>query len=397
MGITLPKQNITVVKAGDVTFISRIHRLASSLQAVENYSVKIISIEPRDIEHVGSYKYESIRVPIESRKFKSKLFLPFRVLEGFWRVFVQCLKSKSDLFIAAGFEDLVLIWIASFFLKTNFIYIANELEGDRNRTGNPKLNKFVNKLVIRLERKILKKAVYTIAADFERAKVMEDWYKLEKVEVLRNLPNFKDVENKNLIKSKLNIPQTDKILLYQGIVAPGRGIEVGIKGCAGVKSNQIHLVILGFYSDGYKKKLLRIAEGCNFKNIYFLDPVPWKELLLWTASCDISFVLIENISISYYLAAPNKLYETIMVNKPYIASDFPEIKRVHAIANSGILVNPKNIIEISKAIKKLLEEPEFYSNCVENSKIARNELNWEIEQKKLFYFVEVGLQKNKRV
>jgi glycosyltransferase involved in cell wall biosynthesis len=387
-----PTKTISIVKAGDVTFISRLHRLAASLETISIYKVNLISIEPRDLPVSEVYKYNSIKVPIKLRKYSSIFFLPLRVIEGFWRVFRACLSSKSDLFIAAGFEDLFLVWIASFFLKANFIYIANELEGDRNRVRNPKLNKRVNKLVIRLERLILKKAKYTIAADYERAKVMEDWYGIDKIEVLRNVPNFQDIENKGLIKSKLNLAESDKVLLYQGIVAPGRGIEVGIKGCAGIESDRIHFVILGFYTEGYKKKLLKVAEESNFKNIHFLEPVPWKELLSWTASCDISFVLIENISISYYLAAPNKLYETIMVNKPYIASDFPEIRRVHAIANSGIIVDPENVIAISGAIKKLLEDQGFYDKCVSNSKIVRKELNWEVEQNKLFEFVEASVK-----
>ncbi|HAI43685.1 MAG TPA: hypothetical protein DCM40_39100, partial [Maribacter sp.] len=162
---------------------------------------------------------------------------------------------------------------------------------------------------------------------------------MDKVEVIRNVPSYVDVDNENLIRKELNLPKASKILLYQGMLSPGRGLEVSIKACAKSKTqNKIHLVLLGFITEEYKDKLLKTAGDFGFANLHILPPVPWKELLFWTKSADISLVLIENVSISYYLAAPNKLYETIMVGVPYIASNFPEIKHVHEVAKAGILV-----------------------------------------------------------
>lgn len=310
------------------------------------------------------------------------------------RLFLSAKKEKADIYIPIGIEDLVIVYLISKFTKTKFIYSANELEGDRKRIRNKKWNGFLNRQVIKIEKWMLRKSDGVIAADLERAKLMEKWYGLDKVEVIRNVPIYADIVKEDLIREKLGISPESKIVLYQGMLSPGRGLEVSIQACARSSfRNETHLVLLGFISEEYKTRLSKIADDCGYGNLYFLPPVPWKELLFWTKSADISLVLIENVSISYYLAAPNKLYETIMAGVPYIASNFPEIQHVHEVAKSGILVNPENVDEITKALDKLFEDRSLYDSCVVSSQFAKTVFNWSVEQKKLLQIMDnVDLQ-----
>ena len=383
------KKKICIIRASDITFISRVHRTAQALQQSGKYQVNVLSIMPRGGKPISEYPYETTYISIKSRALKSSLFSIFRILEGMARLYFSAKKQKADIYIPIGIEDLVIVYVISKFFKTKFIYSANELEGDRKRVGNKKLNKFLNRQVIKIEKWMLNKSNGVIAADLERAKLMEKWYGLDKVEVIRNVPSYVDVDNENLIRKELNLPKASKILLYQGMLSPGRGLEVSIKACAKSKTqNKIHLVLLGFITEEYKDKLLKTAGDFGFANLHILPPVPWKELLFWTKSADISLVLIENVSISYYLAAPNKLYETIMVGVPYIASNFPEIKHVHEVAKAGILVNPENVNDITEAIDKLNEDKLLYKSCVKSSNFAKTVFNWSIEQKKLLQIME---------
>ncbi|MFI1772643.1 glycosyltransferase [Thalassobellus citreus] len=382
------KKKICILRAGDVTYISRIHRTALALQETGNYYVTVLSIAPRDKTKRENYTYKMIYIDIKSRVLKSSVFSILRIIEGLTRLFFKTLKQKADIYIAIGVEDLIIAYIISKLTGAKLVYSANELEGDRKRVGNEKLNRKLNNVVIRIERGILKSAKSVIAADVERAKLMEKWYKLSKVEVIRNVPLLEEIPRSNLIREKFQIPKQQKILLYQGLINYGRGIEVAIEACSKAKSKNFCLVLLGFITPAYKKELIDLAKKINFKRLYIIPAVPWRELLFWTKSADVSIVLIENVSISFYLAAPNKIYESIMVGVPYIASDFPEINHVHDISKSGILVNPENIVEISKAIDRLIEDLPFYNECIENALQARNVFNWGKEKKKLLDIME---------
>ncbi|RZS99298.1 glycosyltransferase [Aquimarina brevivitae] len=381
------KKKVCILRSGDITFISRIHRTALALQESNKYDVTTLSITPRDNVKRRDYIYKMSYVDIKSRVFKSSIFSILRICEGLTKLFFKALKQKADLYIAIGIEDLIIVYLISKLTAAKFIYSANELEGDRKRVANKKLNRSLNNFIISLERKMLIGAESVIAADIERAKLMQRWYKLDTVEVVRNVPIPENISSSDLIRKKLDLPQNQKILLYQGMLSPGRGLEVTIKACSEIESEDFCLVLLGFISNTYKEKLLDLASQYNFNRLYILPAVPWRELLYWTKSADVSIVLIENVSISYYLAAPNKLYESIMVGVPYIASDFPEINHVHTISKSGVLVDPENITGISKAIHKLINDQLFYEECVENSLKAKNIFSWDVEKEKLLRII----------
>lgn len=154
------------------------------------------------------------------------------------------------------------------------------------------------------------------------------------------------------------------------------------------------MVLLGFYGKTYFRKIEKLAKELNVDSkLHFLPPVLWNDLLDWTACADISLVLIQNTSLSYYCAAPNKLYETIMVGVPYIANDFPEMRHIHKKIHGGILVNPFEINGIVSAIKLLLSDSVLIKEMHNRSRnIALSELNWDIEKMRLLDIVSSTLK-----
>ena len=117
--------------------------------------------------------------------------------------------------------------------------------------------------------------------------------------------------------------------------------------------------------------------------IYIRSYVPNHELIKWIASADASLVLIRNTCLSYYYAAPNKLYEALMAGLPVVASDFPEIRLVMDQAQAGLLVNPLNVKEVADAIAAIFESPARYRHLARNARrAAEREFNWEYERTK---------------
>ena len=359
------------------------------MQECENYSVSIVSINPKNDCYSESYPYETIGINIESRVIKSKFFFIFRVIEGIFKLYYTAKKLNADIYIAITVEDLLVAYTITRFSKAKLVYNANELEGDRKLFRTKFLQSLINKIIRSIESYILKSTDSVIAADIERGKVMEKWYGIKEVEIIRNVPIYQDNITTNLIRETLSINNETKVLLYQGAMGLGRGLEQSILACANVNNQQFILVLLGDINNNYKNTLLNLANDNGFvQRLCFIPAVPWQDLLFWTAGADISLVLIENISLSYYLAAPNKLYESIMANTPYIASNFPEINHVHTIAKAGVLVNPENIDEITSAIESFFDDDTLISRCKANASIAKEIFNWDIEKIKLISIID---------
>lgn len=290
--------------------------------------------------------------------------------------------------MAIAVEDLIIAKIISLFLNIKIVYNANELEGGRKLFNSKFIQSCANLFIRFAEGRILPKISCVIAADYERGKVMEGWYKLNKVEIIRNVPLYQECTKLRLVHEKLSLDYNMKTILYQGILDKGRGLEVSIIAASKVQNKSFALVFLGVIDINYKNTLIKIADDNNFNHLYFIDAVPWQDLLNWTSSADTSLVLIENVSLSYYLAAPNKLYESIMAEVPYIASNFPEIQRVHKIANAGILVDPANQQEITNAIEQFMSNDLKLEHCKLNSKKAKEIFNWDTEKKKLIAIID---------
>ena len=115
------------------------------------------------------------------------------------------------------------------------------------------------------------------------------------------------------------------------------------------------------------------------KQVIFLGKLTQDELPKITASADVGVSLIENLSISYYYALPNKLFEYIMAEIPVIVSNLPQMKEIVEKYDVGFAVDIENKAELITAIKKLSEDSDLYKSKKQNCHVASQELNWEKE------------------
>jgi len=145
----------------------------------------------------------------------------------------------------------------------------------------------------------------------------------------------------------------------------------------------VALVFLG--NGGYKQTLREKAiNHPKSENIFVLDAVPWEQLAAYTASADLGVFPLQNVSLQYYYALSNKLFEFLSAGLPVVISDFPEMRKVVVDNNVGIAVDETNPKEISDAIGTILADPDLYTIMSENAvKIVREKYNWDIEVKKL--------------
>ena len=157
-----------------------------------------------------------------------------------------------------------------------------------------------------------------------------DWYKnergIERAYTIRNVPRrcFHQNEGKNsVLRERFRIPDDAIIVIYQGLIAKGRGLEPIFEEFA-VNGTDRHLVVLG---KGVLVDLVKEYER-TYENIHYVEFVPLSDLLNHTIGADIGIHLIENCCLNHYYCLPNKIFEYTMAGLPVIVSGFPEMKKI---------------------------------------------------------------------
>jgi glycosyltransferase involved in cell wall biosynthesis len=112
------------------------------------------------------------------------------------------------------------------------------------------------------------------------------------------------------------------------------------------------------------------------------DNIPASQILKYTTKSFLGMSIIENLSKSYYLSLPNKIFEYIHAGVPVISSNFPEPQKILTRFNVGELVNPEDKQEILNKIKFLIDNPNIYNTYKQNCINARDTLNWENQEPK---------------
>ena len=261
--------------------------------------------------------------------------------------------------------------------KRKLVYDSHEVQSSRTGYGE-----FERKM----EKYFIKKADVMIMTTNTRADYVADFYNIKKPEVIHNYPFYTaddSIQNKYDLHSILSIPYEEEILLYQGGIQTGRGLEQLIDSIEYIEKG-----VVVFIGDGKLKDTLKElvkSKGIESK-VRFLDKVPVDELKYYTADAYLGFQVLNNVCFNHYSALSNKLFEYIMSQVPVIACEFPEIKRVVEGEKVGICIDSHNPIEIAKAVNKLVSDKELHKQFKINCISAREKYNWNNEKDK---FVEI--------
>lgn len=202
--------------------------------------------------------------------------------------------------------------------RCTLVYDPHELE-----TETRGLKGRMQWLARRVEGALIGRANAVCVVNASIARWYEQRYRLGKVWVVRNVPVrvASPPARKGLLRQRLGLPAgfDGKLFIYQGLLAPGRGVDVLIDAFRQLPRH--HLVFMGYGE--LQDRIL--AASAELANIHFVPAVPPGEIRDYTCDADAGIALIENECLSYYLCLPNKLFEYAHSGIPSIVSDFPEM------------------------------------------------------------------------
>lgn len=308
------------------------------------------------------------------------------------------LKVNADAYHAHDAETLLPAYVASSLKGSRLVYDSHELWVERRRIR--RLH-FVEKPLYRLFYRIVEglgirraDAVYTVNESL--AEHLTRSYRIEMPVVLRNCPEHSMYEGETeAIKKALSLGQSKRIVIYQGLLMSGRGLENLVDSARHLADDAV-LVLMGWGQD--KEALTkRIRESGLDDRVKMLDAVPPKELIRYTSSADLGVIPYENLCLNNYLSTPNKVWEYIASGIPFAASDFPQMRKLAVDEDMGEVFDPEDPRSIADALSRLLGDREIYERKKGNVlRLAKERYNWESEGKKLLMAYESMFPEGKK-
>ncbi len=170
------------------------------------------------------------------------------------------------------------------------------------------------------------------------------------------------------------------IILYQGALNEGRGLEQAIRAMEYLQEGELWLAGEGDLSQELRQltRRLRLQERVRF--LGYLRP---DDLWRITSSAKIGLNLLENNALSYYYSLANKAFDYIQAALPSLQMDFPEYRRLNDEYHVFFLLDQLTPERIALALQRLLQDEGLYKQLQRNCLQAAEELHWEREEEKL--------------
>lgn len=188
------------------------------------------------------------------------------------------------------------------------------------------------------------------------------------LEVVHNTPGYSKVaENVEFRVSR------DKVkIAYVGCFEPNRFLKELISIVMGDSRFELHIGGFGLYEEYVKQ----CSEKCE--RIIFYGKLPYDKVLALEEKCDIISAMYDSSVPNNRFAAPNKLYESMMLSKPVIMCENTGWDEVVEQNKIGVIAKPSEE-GIKEALEELIENKNSWIDMGKRSnELYKNNYSWDI-------------------
>jgi glycosyltransferase involved in cell wall biosynthesis len=348
----------------DLTYDQRMLRICTSL-AKAGFSVMLVGRQMPNSKPLLPQPFSQKRLICWWNKGK------FFYIEYNIRLFFYLLRQPAHALCAIDLDTILPIYAIAQWKKIPFVYDAHEYFSE---TPEVERRPFTKKIWEYIAKFTIPKATLCYTVSQSLCEIFEKRYR-KKFGLIRNMPTY-CIDNQLINNKKPNSP----VILYQGALNEGRGLEALLAAMQGIENAQLWLA-----GEGDISALLRkMATHISLKNkIIFLGFVPPAELKKLTAQATIGVNLLENRSLSYYYSLANKTFDYMQAAVPSLQMDFPEYRNINAEYEIALLLPTLSPDAIAAALQKLLTDTTYYNQLKSNCLAARPIFCWENEEIKL--------------
>ena len=283
------------------------------------------------------------------------------------RLFLFLLFTKKDMLFSNDLDTLLPNYIISVFQRKKLIFDSHELFSEIPELVNKQQ---VKKVWLFLEKTIIPKLQNVITVSNSIKNHYHHLYGISAI-VIRNIPKTEHINQK---KTKIS-NEGKKVILYQGSVNIGRGIELMIDTMPLL--NEYLFVVIG---DGDILQQLRekVTNLSLHNKVKFLGKKTPEELKELTPNATIGISLEEDLGLNYRYALPNKIFDYLHANVPVIVANLPEMRGLIKKYPIGEILSERTPKTLAKTIINMTN-----NSYEKDLKTAKKELNWSKEEEKL--------------
>lgn len=206
---------------------------------------------------------------------------------------------------------------------------------------------------------IARNAMAVVVPEYSRANILRVWWKLDRTPfVLPNVtydhPRQRELEipfDKQLQDTLAKIQKP--ILIYQGLIGPGRDIGKVVKAVA--VDGDYHVLLLG-RPTGDIEPLLQM-----YSDVTWVPFVPPPQHLLVTSHAHVGVAKYDHSLLNNVFCAPNKIYEYSGFGIPILCHDIPGLRYTVAVNRAGVCVDCDDPEQIRRGLREIRDNYETYS------------------------------------
>jgi len=288
-----------------------------------------------------------------------------------------CLKHKPNIVMASMPLGLLAGWILKMIIGCRLVYYPMELYGEQKSNSS--------RILSWIEHKLVKSLDSLITQNDARGRVYVEEYGLPfKPQVVHNYKPDPGPRKGGLLQERLTLPESAKIVLYEGIIYPGRWIDRLIKAVP-LLPDDVVLVLLGPIDNRggwWDNTMVPLIRVLGVEERFF--SVPWVKpvkLPRYIKDAHVGVIIYDDSVRNNLFCEPGKLSDYVLSGLPVIAPHYetigPKVQRlgIGEVFESG---SPENI---ATAIMRVLNTPpEVYAANLEK---ASAEVVWSTQESKL--------------
>jgi len=367
-------KKVIVSVINDLTTDQRVDKICSSLHNL-GFDVLLVGRKYNDSLPIHR-KYKTHRMAIFLRKGV------FSYVEFFIRLFFFLVFHKKDILLSNDLDTLLPNFLVSKLQSKKIVYDSHELFLELPELINRPKKRFIWQ---KIESYILPKLknTYTVCqsiADYYNSKYKTDF------KVVRNIPQSSVFSLQSSVgsfqsltgNSKFKIQNSKFLIIYQGAINIGRGLELMIDTMQYLDDCQFIIIGDGEITSEIKNLIL---EKKLSSKIFMLGKKTPSELKKITPYANLGLSIEEDLGLNYRYALPNKLFDYIHANVPVLVSDLPEMKRIVLDHQVGEIIKNRAPKLLAQQITNILKQDQ--TTLQKNLKTAALDLQWENEEKVL--------------
>jgi len=349
----------------DLVTDQRVHRHCLTLQGA-GFDVLLIGRK-----HRGS-------LPITERSYQThRMWLPFDKGPLFYACYniallFQLLFRRADLLFSNDLDTLLPNFLASRMKRSVLIYDSHELFTEVPELVHRPRTRAVwewleSLLVPRLQH------AFTVSPAIAEAYLAKYGVQFH---VVRNMPVLREMRTAE--------PDQPPVILYQGAINLGRGIDLAIRAMQHLEGAVLRIAGAG----DVLEDMQQLTRELNLNDrVQFLGRMPFDQLADITRTASIGLSIEEDFGLNYRYALPNKLFDYIHAGIPVLVSDLPAMRSIVEENGVGEVLISRSPDHLAGQLKSMLDSGK-QTTWRDNCRIAAQLLNWQMESAVLRAHIE---------